>query len=98
MPVSKSVFVCLSALALFLTADTALAVRVLVFSRVAPGSYRHASIEAAVTAIREIGVERGWRVDVNDDPAVFNHDDGSIQPSVRLEKMPGPFWNASPRF
>jgi len=72
---SKLIFVFLCAIALFFTADRALAVRVLVFSRVAPGSYRHASIEAGVTAIREIGVDRGWRVVVNDDPAVFNHDD-----------------------
>jgi len=75
MPGSKLIFVFLCAIALFFTADRALAVRVLVFSRVAPGSYRHASIEAGVTAIREIGVDRGWRVVVNDDPAVFNHDD-----------------------
>ncbi len=60
---------------LVLTASRAHAVSVLVFSKVAPGSYRHTSIEAGVAAMRELGTERGWRVVVNDDPSIFNHED-----------------------
>jgi hypothetical protein len=36
------------------------------------GSYEHASIPDGIAAIRNLGSERGWRVDTSDDPTSFN--------------------------
>jgi len=82
---------------LFSTAKCAFAIRVLVFSRVAAGSYRHSSIEAGVEALREIGNERGWRVEINDDPEVFNHEDLSKYDVVVWNNTGGELLNAQER-
>jgi type 1 glutamine amidotransferase len=48
------------------------AMRVLVFSKVQDGSYRHSSILNGIAAIREIGASKGWRVDDTIDARAFN--------------------------
>jgi type 1 glutamine amidotransferase len=97
VPVAKSILMFVAMIALLFTADCAFGVRVLVFSPVAAGSYRHASIEAGVTAIREIGAKRGWRVDINDDPAAFNHEDLSKYDVVVWNNTGGELLNAQGR-
>ncbi|GAB3250566.1 ThuA domain-containing protein [Nocardioides dilutus] len=46
--------------------------RILVFSRTT--GFRHASIETAVSAIKELGATREIAVDATEDPAAFTHD------------------------
>jgi type 1 glutamine amidotransferase len=43
--------------------------QVLAFSRTT--GFRHASIDVAVPALQQLGVERGWTVDATEDPATF---------------------------
>lgn len=45
--------------------------RVLVFSKVQEGAYRHRVIPEGIKTIHEIGVEKGWLVDDTVDPQVF---------------------------
>lgn len=53
-------------------ASDSFAVKVLVFSKVAEGAYRHASIPNGVAAIHEIGAAKGWQVDDTIDAKAFN--------------------------
>lgn len=48
---------------------------VFVFSRTA--GYRHSSIETGVMALKQLGVERGWRVEASEDAGAFT--DESLQ-------------------
>jgi cytochrome c len=48
------------------------AMRVLVFSKVQEGAYRHAFIPNSIKAIREIGASKGWQVDDTIDARAFN--------------------------
>jgi uncharacterized protein len=48
--------------------------RVLLFTKTAPGSYRHQSIEAGIAAVQQLGQENGFLVDATEDSAFFTDD------------------------
>jgi type 1 glutamine amidotransferase len=48
------------------------AMRVLVFSKVQEGAYRHASIPNGIKALHEIGASKGWQIDDTIDARAFN--------------------------
>lgn len=67
-----AISVCLTALALGATAER----RVLVYTKnqIGKGLYVHNNIAASVAAIKKLGAENNFAVDVSDDPAVFTDD------------------------
>ncbi|WP_240662466.1 ThuA domain-containing protein [Streptomyces sp. WAC 06738] len=67
---------------------------VLVFSKTAPGAYRHTpAIEAGLPMFEELAAERGWELTKTEDSSVFNDDDLAEYDVVVMFQNSGMVWD-----
>ncbi|WP_055692934.1 ThuA domain-containing protein [Streptomyces prasinopilosus] len=65
---------------------------VLLFTKTAPGAYRHDSIPAAITMFDQVAAERGWELTKSENAAVFNDADLAEYDVVAMVQTSGMVW------
>ncbi|MEU6440856.1 ThuA domain-containing protein [Streptomyces sp. NPDC047046] len=68
---------------------------VLLFTKTAPGAYRHDSIPAAITMFDQVAADRGWELTKSEDAAVFNDDDLAEYDVIAMVQTSGMVWETA---
>lgn len=69
--------------------------KVLLFTKTAPGAYRHTSMDAAIQAFEELGAANGIQVDQSDDANVFSTTGLSTYDAVVMVQSSGMVWDTA---
>ncbi len=69
--------------------------KVLLFTKTAPGAYRHTSMDAAIQAFQELGAANGIQVDQSDDANVFSTSGLSTYDAVVMVQSSGMVWDTA---
>ncbi|MEU6973468.1 ThuA domain-containing protein [Kitasatospora aureofaciens] len=67
--------------------------KVLLFTKTAPGSYHHDSIDAGVQMFKQLGADNGFQVDRSEDATVFNSATLNTYSAVVMFQTSGMVWD-----
>ncbi|MFG3133198.1 ThuA domain-containing protein [Streptomyces tendae] len=65
---------------------------VLLFTKTAPGAYRHDSIPAAISMFDQVAAQRGWELTKSEDAAVFNDAELAEYDVIAMVQTSGMVW------